>query len=60
MSRMYAHFEDLPVGTLFGRHGESWRKQSTRTAKYLGPCDPGYVFYFRKIDLVEVGEYGKI
>jgi hypothetical protein len=60
MSRAYAYFEELPIGTLFGSNGNSWRKQSTRTAKYLGPWDAGRVFYFSKKDLVEVGIHSKL
>lgn len=58
--RMYAHFEALPVSTVFCLNGNLYRKQSTRTAA-LVHCSAKFIygrwFYFGKKELCIVGPY---
>lgn len=51
---MYAHFENLPVSTIFCQNGNTYRKQSGRTAKLL---EYDRVFYFSKKEYCVVGPY---
>ena len=47
---MYSkEFGELRVGALFLLNGNTWHKQSTRTARLL---EYGRVFYFRKTEVV--------
>lgn len=57
MTRMYAHFEDLPIGTIYHSNGNTWRKRSTRTADLIGY---NRWFYWGKKELAIVGEYSKL
>ena len=49
---MRTHFKLLPIGTLFRSNGNSWVKQSSRTARLS--CTTNLWFYFSKDETVTV------
>ena len=57
MRRQYIYFNELPAGALFSLNGNSYKKQSTRTA-YL--FEAGRWFYMGMQDLciIATGEHG--
>lgn len=55
MRQQYIRFADLPARAEFVYHGDTFRKQSTRTARYC--AYPNRWFYFRPRVLCIVGHY---
>lgn len=59
MTKQYStQFERLPVEFTFFKNGNTWRKQSTRTAKIVAPGEPyhGKWFYFRQDEQVIINQ----
>ena len=59
MNKMYAHFKDLPIGTIFHANGNECKKVSNRTASIDSPIAAG-TFYWSMNELCVVGRYSKL
>lgn len=59
MSKQYAYFSELPVGTEFTAHGNACKKISTRTASISSPIAAG-TFYYCNSDLCTVGRHTRL
>lgn len=61
MSKQYAYFKELPVGCAFHLNGNTYKKQSTRTAVITQPVNyAGKWFYFTPKDLCIVGMHDRL
>jgi len=63
---MTIQFKDIPIGTVFYLHhknGMKGIKQSTRTARAIGPTDSVFnprIFYVRQKETVHIDEQSKL
>jgi hypothetical protein len=55
--KQYAYFNELPVGTVFFINGDSYKKQSSRTA-YFDYAKKW--FYMQMKTLCVVGQYSRV
>ena len=57
----YIKFNELPLLSVFSKNGNSWIKQSSRTARIIKPKEHSTKwFYFRQSELCIVGLHSRL
>ena len=60
-NQQYVYFNEMPTSTVFHKNGNTYKKQSTRTARIVKPVEyAGNWFYFSMKELCIVGVHDRL